>query len=225
MSDSWFGGRKERPRGEVDWGRWVRRDHERAQQVLFGLIGLNVLVFILWSQARGSVLEGLMVQHFMVSVEALVHFRVWTLLTSAFSHYDTSHLLFNMIGLYVFGRDVGRALGSATLLQLYLVGGIAASVGHVLFSVFTGDMVPALGASGSVMALAVMFGALFPSRTLLINFFIPVPAALAVAGYLLLDVLGTFSPTSTVAHAAHLGGAAWGFAWWYFRVRQPGQRR
>jgi membrane associated rhomboid family serine protease len=72
------------------------------------------------------------------------------------------------------------------------------------------------------MAIAVMFAALFPDRTLLLQFFIPVPAAVAVGGYILLDVLGLVGGGSlggNVAHAAHLAGAAYGLAWWWFRVR------
>lgn len=219
MSSWWGGGAKKRP-GQVDWGRWVRRDEERARQWLIGLVAVNVVVFVLWQLARGTILVGLMGQHFLVSVEAIAHYRVWTLLTSAFSHSSASHLLFNLIGLWVFGGDVGRALGSRALLHLYLAGAVAASVGHVLYGVVTGDGTPALGASGAVMALAVVFGALFPNRTLMINFFIPVPAALAVGIYLLLDVVGAFGGGGTVAHAAHLGGAAYGLAYWWFTVKR-----
>ncbi|HHO53684.1 MAG TPA: rhomboid family intramembrane serine protease, partial [Deltaproteobacteria bacterium] len=98
--------------------------------------------------------------------------------------------------------------------------GIMASAGHVIYSLITQDPTPALGASGSVMALAVLFGAMFPNRTLLLNFFIPVPAALAVAGFILLDIMGAVSGGSQVAHAAHLGGAAYGLAYWYLRIRR-----
>ncbi|HHO51789.1 MAG TPA: rhomboid family intramembrane serine protease, partial [Deltaproteobacteria bacterium] len=100
MSNGWMGRGRHR---EVDWGRRVRADHERATQVLWILMGINVLVFVLWSQARGTVLEGLMAQHFLVSAESIAGFRIWTLLTSTFSHIDAGHLIFNLIGLYVFG--------------------------------------------------------------------------------------------------------------------------
>lgn len=218
---SWFGGGQQKRPGHVDWGRWVKRDEERAQQLLIGLIVINVLVFVAWSQSRGSILAGLMQQHFLVSVESIAHFRIWTLLTSEFSHYSATHLLFNLLGLWVFGRDVGRMLGSRAVLHLYLAGAIAASVGHVLYGVVTGDPSPALGASGAVMAFAVVFAAMFPNRTLMINFFIPVPAGIAVGIYILLDVAGAFGiGGGGVANAAHLGGAAYGLAYWYLRVKR-----
>ena len=135
------------------------------------------------------------------------------------------HLAFNMFGLYIFGRPVARALGTGHLLHLYVVGAIMASLGHVAFGLATGDATPALGASGAVMALAVVFAALHPDTTILVGFFLPMPAWAAVAGFILLDVVGTFSPGSSIAHAAHLGGAAYGLLFWYIKLRQPPRPR
>lgn len=187
--------------------------------MIFWLMGVNVVVFVAWTQARGTLLDGLMVQHFLVGVESLASYRVWTLLTSAFSHYDASHLLFNMFALYVFGRAVAPVIGWRDVLQVYVVGGIVASLGHVAYGLITGDTTPALGASGSVMAFAVLYGALFPNRTLLLGFFLPVPAAVGVGGYILLDVMGAFAGGTGIAHAAHLAGGAYGLFYWWQRSR------
>ncbi len=207
---------------QVDWARHVAEGTERAQRAMYALVGFNVLVFVLWQLARSDGFQLTLMQlHFTVSVESVASLRVWTLLTACFSHYDAMHLLFNLIGLYVFGRDVARALGATMLLNLYLVGGLVSSVGHVLYGVITGDPVGALGASGSVMALAVMYGAMFPNRTLLLNFFIPVPAGVAVGLFIALDVFGVFGVgNGSIAHAAHLGGAAYGLVIWYLKVRR-----
>ncbi len=219
----WFGARDRGRNIQVDWSRRVRADREQAQQVLFAFIAINVGVFVLWTQARGAGLTSFMAAHFLVSAESVLSLRLWTLLSACFSHMDVWHLVFNMLALWVFGRDVGTALGSRAIVHLYLVGGLASSLAHVAFGLLSGDATPALGASGSVMALAVMFGALFPNRTLLINFFIPVPAAMAVGLYIVLDILGVFGGGmgSNVAHAAHLGGAAYGLLYWWLWVRRP----
>lgn len=215
--------------GYVDWSRHVRRDQERAQQVLFGLIAVNVIVFVLWTQARSASMMGLMQDNFLCSVEAMTSFRVWTLLTACFSQMSVDHLLFNMFALWVFGHDVARVLGSRALLHLYVVGGIVSMLAHVGFNLVTGMDVPALGASGAIMAISVLFAALFPNRMLLLMFFIPVPAAMAVGLYIVLDVLGVFGSGfgGNVAHAAHLGGAAYGLLYWWLWVRRrpPTARR
>jgi membrane associated rhomboid family serine protease len=221
MSNRWFGARR-RP-GMVDVRRRWRDDRETSDRVLWGLVGINVVVFALWQfamWASAPMAELLMAGNFLVSAEAIVHLRVWTLLTYGFSHIDPTHLIFNLIGLWVFGRAVADTYGWRDLLNLYLVGAVAAGAGHVGYQLLTGDPGPALGASGAVMALAAVFGATFPNRTLMINFLFPVPAAIAVAGYILLDVLGVFGVGGgTIAHAAHLGGAAYGLLFWWWRGR------
>ncbi|MBW1877051.1 MAG: rhomboid family intramembrane serine protease [Deltaproteobacteria bacterium] len=206
---------------------------QSTARLLWGLVGANVLVYVAWQmairQGEESLWVGVMADHFLVSLEAMFAGRVWTLLTSAFSHIDPFHLFVNMLALWVFGRDVYRVTGSRGFLHLYVVGALLASIGHVAYSLLSGSPNPALGASGSVMAIAVVFAALYPRRILLVNFFIPVPAALAVAAYVVLDALGVFGGTTdNVAHAAHLGGAAYGLLYWLIvlrRKRLPRQRR
>jgi len=199
-------------------------------RLLWGLIGVNVLVYVAWQlairQGEGSFWVEAMADHFLVSLQAMRAGRVWTLLTSAFSHIDPFHLFVNMLALWVFGRDVYRVTGARGFLHLYVVGALIASLGHVAYSLLSGSPNPALGASGSVMAIAVVFAALYPRRILLVNFFIPVPAALAVAVYVVLDALGVFGGTSdNIAHAAHLGGAAYGLLYWLVALRRKQRLR
>jgi len=192
--------------------------------VVWWLLGINVAVYIAWQmairQGPDSGAVQFMSAQFLVSTEAMVHGRVWTLITSTFSHIAPMHLFVNMLALWVFGRDVAKVTKIFGFVQLYLVGGLIASLGHVAFSLISGQLNPALGASGSVMAIAVVYAALFPKRILLLNFFIPVPAALAVGVFILLDLAGVFGGVNPgVAHAAHLGGALYGLIYWAIRVR------
>jgi len=189
-------------------------------RVLWWLIGINVGVYALWNLVGPDPAWGeLLAAHLLVSSEAVLSGRVWTLITSTFSHIDPTHLLFNMLALWVFGSDVCRLVGSRRFVYLYLVGGLLASVAHVVFSVLAADPTPALGASGSVMAVAAVFAALYPKRMLMVNFLIPVPAALAVGLYAVADVAGLIGQGSGIAHAAHLGGAAYGLGYWWLVIR------
>lgn len=178
----------------------------------------------MWQLAARSPMRatalGLMRDNFIVSLDAVTDGRVWTLLTSTISHIDPTHLFVNCLALWVFGVEVWRVVGTRGFLHVYVAGGIVASLGHVAYCALAGSSAGALGASGSVMAIAVIYAALFPKRTLLINFFLPVPAALAVAGYLVLDALGVFGGgDSRIAHAAHLGGALYGLGYYLIVVR------
>ncbi|MEN0066624.1 MAG: rhomboid family intramembrane serine protease [Myxococcota bacterium] len=198
----------------VDFGKKPKLDRLRTDQVIWGIIAANVAVFVAWQRPE---LLMFMAKHFLVSVESVTNQRIWTLLTSEFSHRDAMHLFFNMFGLYVFGRPIGQVRGPWEVLQVYVVGAILASVAHVMFTGWFGDGVPALGASGAIMALAAYFGAMYPDRTLIVLFF-PMPAAAAVALFILVDVFGLATPGSPIAHAAHLGGAAYGLAYYQLVV-------
>lgn len=196
-------------------------------RTVWALIAASVVVFVLWHSVEG-VGRDFMAQHFLVSVESVFSLRIWTMLTSAFSHVDANHLIFNMLALYVFGRPVGEALGTRALLHLYVAGALVASVGHVVFGLLAGSPNPALGASGAVMCIAVVFAALYPRATLLLFFVIPVPAAVAVLLYILIDMGGAIGGLlggvgTGIAHAAHLGGALYGLG--YYLVVLRGRRR
>ncbi len=47
--------------------------------------------------------------------------QIWRLITYQFLHADTTHLLFNMIGLYFFGTMLERTLGTRRFLIFYKV--------------------------------------------------------------------------------------------------------
>jgi membrane associated rhomboid family serine protease len=179
---------------------------------LFGLALLNLGVYVAW-QLGGAGNYRWMAAHFLVSAESVVDGRVWTLLTTTLSHTDPTHLLFNLLGLWVFGTPVERVLGPLRFAALYVTGGLAGSIGFVAWCVATGSPNAALGASGAVMAIAVVYAMWFPNRTLMINFLIPVPAWLAVLLFIAMDVYGMFGGGAMgqpVAYSAHLGGAVLG---------------
>ena len=99
-----------------------------GDRALWGLIGLNGAVYYAWATTEDA---RFMRKNFMVSEEALARGRWHTMLTSAFSHFDLTHLGVNMIALYFFGRSVCERFGGRYLLTLYCVGGVGASAAHV----------------------------------------------------------------------------------------------
>jgi hypothetical protein len=75
----------------------------------------------------------------------------------------------------------------------------------------------ALGASGGVVAVVILFAFNFPHRTVLFMFFLPMPmwvAALILVGFELTGAMGR-PGAGNVAFTAHLGGAI--FALWYYK--------
>jgi membrane associated rhomboid family serine protease len=153
--------------------------------------------------------------------------QLWRLLTCAFCHhrYDIWHILFNMLALYWFGTRLERMYGSREFLLFYLAAAICASVAYVGLAYYTGSKVPALGASGAVMAVIMLYVIYYPFETFLLFWFVPVPLWAMLALYVLYDLhpvllaLAGDRLFTGVAHAAHLGGLAFGFLYWRSGVR------
>ena len=136
-------------------------------------------------------------------------FQLWQVVTYGFLHGSLSHLLFNMLALYMFGSDVERLFGSRFYLQFYLACVVAAALTHLVVTGWTGaPPVPTVGASGGMFGLLLAFGWYFPQRRIMLIFPpIPMPARVFVTLYGAIElVLGVTGTASGIAHFAHLGG-------------------
>jgi membrane associated rhomboid family serine protease len=148
-------------------------------------------------------------------------FELWQLLTYSFLHGGLLHLMFNLLGLYTFGRDVERLFGSAWYLQYYLVSVAVAALSHLVLTAWMGATpYPTVGASGGVYGLLLAYGVYFPRRTLILLFPpIPLPARVFVVLFAALELyFGVTGTVSGVAHFAHLGGMLGG--WLMIRLRR-----
>ncbi|KAE8124473.1 hypothetical protein FH972_019355 [Carpinus fangiana] len=185
--------------------------------VVYGLIMANVAVFMLWRVADYKFMKN----NFMISLDNVTSGRLHTLITSAFSHIDLGHLVSNMIGLYFFGMNIGRAFGPEFLLTLYLAGALGGSIFYLVHKAFLASSskgqqlwnkdpsnIPGLGASGAVNAIMLLDIFLFPKSTLYFEFIIPVPAFLLGIFLIGKDILRIIEGDSHISGSAHLGGAA-----------------
>jgi membrane associated rhomboid family serine protease len=161
-----------------------------------------------------------------LSSPGIAHGLIYQLITFQFLHGSVMHLLFNMIGLYFFGRAVEEILGSAGMLRLYLVSGMVGGLLQIglafaLPKYFQGGVV---GASAGVFGLVAAFATHAPDQpiTMLIMFVLPVTFKLKVfllieAAVSVVGLLGPLVPSvyfqTNIAHAAHLGGMFTGIAW------------
>ncbi len=166
-------------------------------------------------------------------------FRPYQIVTHMFTHGGISHILFNMFGLWMFGKILENVWQAKRFLFFYLACGLGAALTHMTVDYFhykdlfaytkflTGDgqtdlayqllqsrIGPTIGASGAVMGIFAAFAYTFPNTELYIMFIpVPVKAKWAVLGLVAIDLfsgIGKFSGDN-VAHFAHLGGAITGF--------------
>lgn len=158
--------------------------------------------------------------------------QIWRLLTYAFCHdvRGLQHILFNMIALWFFGREIEALYGSKEFTWFYGVTAVFAAmcyliVGFTLEAAVGKPMGMMLGASGATVALTILFALHYPRRKIYIWGIIGVEARWIAAALVLFDaypLLAEFMRFGlpevggkNVAHATHLGGAL--FAYIYFK--------
>jgi membrane associated rhomboid family serine protease len=179
------------------------------------LLVVNIAVFLL-QQVTGN----LLMVHFALwplgpsPYGNVAGFEVWQLVTYGFLHGSITHIVFNMLALWMFGGAIERLFGSRPFALYYFVCVIGAALAQLAtVHYFTGGFYPTLGASGGVFGLLLAYGMMYPHARILLLFPpIPMPAWLFVIGYGAVElVLGVTGTQSGVAHFAHLGGMAFGF--------------
>ena len=128
----------------------------------YALIGINILVFALeiklWNSQE---LEILLFQMGALDPERVWAGEWWRLLNANFLHAGFLHLAMNMMGLYVIGSFVEVSLGSWRYLISYLVSGVGSMfVICILSKFFNSQSIITVGASGAIMGLVGVMGAI-----------------------------------------------------------------
>ncbi|MCC7402785.1 MAG: rhomboid family intramembrane serine protease [Bdellovibrionales bacterium] len=203
--------------------------HRRALFVPLFII-INLVVYFQWQRHPAESLDTPMAQNFLVSWEALQQGRWWVLVTSVFSHLHFLHLFVNMYVLLGFGAFLEKTIGRRRFLLFYLLAGIGGSVAHAAVSNFYlhDPSLPALGASGALAGVILVFSLLFPREKILIMGLIPVPALFGAIAFIGLDLWGLVVQGQggglPIGHGAHLGGSLTGILYYFLRLR-PAIRR
>ena len=191
------------------------------RSVVATLIIINVVIFIIDSFMRA---QNHPISQFM-AIKADLWQKPWLfyqLLTNGFAHAPASvtiwHVVGNMLVLFFLGRPVEQRYGSAEFLRVYLSAIIIASFVWLLSQVARGDTTAsAYGASGAVTAVVMLFIFNFPHQTLLIWGIVPIRAWILGVIMIAIDVSRAFNKHSQIAWEAHLGGAAFAAAYFYFK--------
>jgi len=191
-----------------------------ALSVTTKLVIVNAVAFLLQVMSDRTELGVWMVQWLYNHPDGVLErYYLWQPLTSAFLHADFMHILFNMLFLWWFGRELEQIYGRRDFLWFYLlacyVGGMAYAVGGLLHT----GLNPSIGASSGVMGVVVLYAFFFPNRQIWIYFLFPVKIWMVAVVYVAGDVLGFLGGGGGVANAAHLGGAAVGVLFRFYDLR------
>ncbi|ASS75129.1 hypothetical protein CIG75_09150 [Tumebacillus algifaecis] len=160
------------------------------------ILVITILVWLFGMQYPDEILGSLL-----LIPEAVRLGEWWRLLSSVFLHYELTHIAFNMVTLYFFGRIAERIFGLPRFMVIYVLAGVAGSLLSVAFSPHN-----SLGASGAVFGL---FGALlafgqFNRKAFAMTIGTSVYALLAIN-----LIFGFIMPN--VNNFAHIGGMIGGF--------------
>ncbi len=147
---------------------------------------------------------------------------LWQPITYMFLHGGLWHILLNMLGLFFFGPETERFIGTTRFLKLYFFCGIAAGLGWLVLSGNQPGF--CIGASGAVFGILGAFASLFPDRpvTLLLFFVLPVTmrARTLAIGLGLVNLFSMISVPGHIAYAAHIAGGLAGYGYAHFSLRR-----
>ncbi|KAK5172804.1 uncharacterized protein LTR77_002924 [Saxophila tyrrhenica] len=219
------------------------KSQRSATGAIWAIIGLNTLVFGAWQYAKATQDAGLvqkLQENFTISLQGWRQGRVWTALTSAFSHNWLPHFFFNMFAFYSFGSALAfiPGIGAAHIVPL-CVGSALVGSASFLYDAYQrsppqkqggrmSSYMPVetyrsgLGASGMVMGVGATAACLMPFLPTNIMF-IPIAIPLWATTLLFVGVDTYFlHSNSPVGHSAHLGGAIFGAMYYFAYLRRFG---
>ncbi len=180
------------------------------------LLWANVAVFVVTELSSPGLRLWLRELLGLTPALVLTGLRVWQPFTYLFVHGGFSHILINMLILWMFGVQLERLWGTRFFLRYYLVAGVGAAVVTLVVSLLPFSFSAAtyatitIGASGAIYGLLMAFALYYPETPILMFFLFPVPAKYFVM------ILGAVAFISTprgggVAHITHLGGLVAGY--------------
>jgi membrane associated rhomboid family serine protease len=177
---------------------------------------------ILASGRRVSVLQ----EWFSLNRKVITHGQIWRLFTYDLLHATSNssgstidfpwHLVGNMYLLYLLGRKVADVHSEREFLLLYSLSAVVSGAFYLLWGYITNDNHSAIGASGAVAAILVVYAMRWPNDRWILYVF-PITAkwmAILYAGmdlYPMLKQLGGLDDFSGIGHSAHIGGMVFGF--------------
>jgi membrane associated rhomboid family serine protease len=148
---------------------------------------------------------------------------LWQPVTYMFLHAGALHILFNMLGIWMFGVELERLWGTRFFLRYYAFTGIGAAITTIAvaflpFAFAAGVYnAPTLGASGALYGLLLAFAKYYPDRPILMMLLFPIPAKYFV---IIIGAMSFLTGGGGVAHGAHLGGLLFGYL--FLRNRRGG---
>ncbi len=187
-------------------------------------------IFFLCQQIFGIFYPGYIENLFGLNhVGFIQELKLWQIITYMFLHGGWFHIIFNLLGLWMFAGELEQNWGSALFLRYYLIAGIGAgffiALMNYLLYVRNGINPVTIGASGAIYGILLAYGVTWPNRKVLLYFIIPVKIKYLVLVFGLIEFFGLLSTAAgaggNISHIGHLGGLLTGLLYFFLRIRRP----
>jgi membrane associated rhomboid family serine protease len=179
--------------------------------VTLSIMGVCVFVYVLQSIPALNATDALLyspLYSFGEFASQGVPYEPWRMITAMFAHSVGGgsllaslplHLLFNMFTLWMFGQVLETMIGRARFFVLYMLSGLAGSIGVFVWAIFYPSTIPSamIGASGAIFGLMAAFVVI--QRKLGAD-----TSQLMVL--IVINLVIGFLPGSGISWQAHLGG-------------------
>lgn len=200
-----------------------------GRSIVSTLIVINVAVFLANFIFGGGTSDPVNQPLWLQASDLFQPMHWYKFLTNGFAHSrDVTHILFNMLSLYLLGKVVESKYGRGEFLRFYLITIVICSLGWALRYYWT---IPAdqldnrylIGASGGVTAITMLFVFNFPNATLMAFGVLPIKSwvyglfiiAMNVMGTANYEIVGAAGNTVQTAYDVHLIGAACAALYFY----------
>lgn len=177
------------------------------------LVSVNFCIYILQSvSGKEDVffrLFGLVPSTFMSDLMLWQPFTYMFFHAPFYSSVGISHILLNMLGLWVFGRELEEAWGKTKFLRYYFTTGIGSGLITYFFQISSDN--PVIGASGAVYGILLAYGISYPNRMLYIWGLIPVRSMWLVIIMGSIAFFGLLGNADGISHVTHISGMLIGY--------------
>ena len=122
---------------------------KRRTYATWFFLAINLLVWVAMEAKGGSENQDVLLDFGAMFGPLIAGGEYWRLFTAMFLHVGRMHLIFNGLGLLIFGRLTERIFGLSRFVIIYILGGLLGSVASYAFNA---DAIGA-GASGAIMGI------------------------------------------------------------------------
>ncbi len=202
--------------GGQNFGRQMMVGLKPSRAVII-LISINVALVVI-----NSVLlyyfdppNRFLMEHLALRPDAVVgSFELWQVFTYFWLHSPSapSHLIWNLLTLWLFSGPIERHWGTKVFVRFYLICGVGAGLAVVGAGLIwpPETPLPTVGASGAILGLVAAFGILFPKLPVYVFGIFPIKGRTLAIFFAVVSTAMPLIYPSNVSVAAHIGGLAFG---------------